>query len=189
MSRIQEIFITPLTATMHVKAGDPIVLFDDLERTLAEFSNDTLSTAAEQIRTRRPLDGYYRDPLTFPSTAECVEWCSRIMPSKEKTRDTSAQEYDRRAYIADEKIQTTLGRLAAREGWLMGLWDFYHETNGDEPSETKIHELRRKAITNDQLDIDCDDPDKHEAFRVISRSMRAKRNEKIAVAMQGEPVE
>ena len=185
MPDIMKSFIEPLMAVMTVKASDPGVLIDDLQSSLTNYSDKTLAAAAQKIRTRKPREGFYRDAATFPSVAECIEWCSMEMPKV--TQAASEGVWERKAYNADRLINSNLGRRAADEGWIMGLWDHYHEF-GQEPSENKVHELRRKALPNDELEADCHDMTKTQAWRVASQSMRAKRAEKIGLAMQGEEV-
>lgn len=94
---------------------------------LGGYSDAVLARAAEEIiRTRDPRDG-----TMFPKPAECIAACDAakkvlahiatpLLPKTEKADDWS----DDRLALAFDLVNGEMGRRAAREGWVDGLYHF-----------------------------------------------------------------
>ncbi|MEL6289636.1 MAG: hypothetical protein AAFQ35_12770 [Pseudomonadota bacterium] len=173
MSRVSELFIRPLTAVMQVKAAEPKVLFADIETALQGYPDAVLQRAAERIRRQRPKDGFYRDAATFPTTAECIEWCAAEMPRY--TPKPIADDMDTAA--ADEAIQSELGARAVREGWIVALWDHYAR-EGRDPTSQEIAGMQRAAAAAD-ADMGRTDT----ASKIFNRARIARRDRLVALVM------
>lgn len=177
MSRVRELFIRPLTSVLTVRAADPDVLFEDLEETLKGYPDAVLTEAAKAIRRRRPREGYYRDASTFPTVAECVDWCAAFMP----TRTAAPVVPDRNEAAANAAIRSPLGERAVREGWINQLWD-HHCTHERAPREDEIPDLQRAAA-----EMENDLKMSGAVARIFNRSVIAKRDRLTAI-VNGEKV-
>lgn len=99
-----------------------------LTRTLSFYSDEVLNRAAMRIvDTRDPK----KDGRFFPLPAECTRVCREI--ASEEAREAPrlalsgprANEWsDERLELAFDLCKSPIGIRAAREGWVMGLYDF-----------------------------------------------------------------
>lgn len=98
-----------------------------MTRTLSGFSDDVLARAAQRILERRHPK---RDGAYFPKPAECSDICLDVQKlhklsevpllARPKGDDWS----DDRLALAFDLVNGEMGRRAAREGWVDGLYHF-----------------------------------------------------------------
>jgi len=102
--------------------------FGDYDEALGEFTSHELQHAAKVLKTTRTS-------RTFPVIADCLEACKHardaLQPPVKRRHGSDQDKYPEwmpeRQRQADALICSDMGRKAADEGWLIGLWDFCRE--------------------------------------------------------------
>lgn len=114
------------------------------------FSDDVLTAAAKKLMRSR-LD-------FFPRVGQCVDACIAerrfIEGSTPELRDAVAAKSKRTRFdsLADELIMGPVGRKAARDGWVLGLYDFIRR-EGRMPTEHEtIGIVRASREVGDYID-------------------------------------
>lgn len=126
---------------------------DDLMRELSGYSPEVLERARRDMVRKRTK-------TQTPSVAECLAACaeakrwSTVETSKDQLISNPAREglsewSPERVGLAYELIRTTLGKQAARENWILGLWNFIRR-QGRHPAEKEISQLRADAKSFDE---------------------------------------
>lgn len=134
---------------------------EDMVRELGGFSAEVLERAVRQIvATRRDL----KTPLVSECIAACLDAKRWIEAEKRKGElpigasfipGASHQDWTaERLRLADDLIMGPEGRQAAREGWVVGLWD-YARKHSRLPPASEFGTLRREAKEFDEAYAEC----------------------------------
>lgn len=153
---------------------------------LAYYDSDLLPKIAQEILNTR-TDRRFPLPAEIRKVSLDVSDRMRgreLVPEPPKGRD--AEWTAERLALADSLCQTELGRRAAREDWILALWDFCRK-NSRMPNDFEVkHVIASSRETDDFIE---------QAYRHASRSplhkiaastadaIRAKRDEKRALAL------
>lgn len=95
----------------------------DYEDALKIFQPAILQEAAKRIMRRRNY-------TNFPMIAECVQACNEVIEERSKSVPSRSHSplypewSDERVAEANLMLNSAVGRKAAEEGWIIGLWDF-----------------------------------------------------------------
>lgn len=164
-----------------------------LRDALSPYDEDVLLAAAREInRTRDPK----KDGKKFPKPAECIAVCEaqrKLMmfqsaPLLETREAIEARENTHwLAYYSKERMRlardlcnTPLGKQAAREGWIAGLFDFirvYRRVPNDKEVSAIIDETRAIDETVARINS-LKAPDRMtRAFREMAETMLRRRKE------------
>lgn len=164
---------------------------DDLEaawmtsmvKFLAPYSEKVLAAAAEHIlRTRDPRKQGNR---WFPSPHECIEACELIKRTID-IKETPLLSYGNRdpspwagwrMKLADDLMQTEMGRQAAREGWNGALWNFAREHQRLPKGDDEMRTVRGAAGRFKRALADCEEGRAgafSSTFAKLGRSIRDK---------------
>jgi|SRR5262245_1918393 len=123
---------------------------------LSRFQPEALQRAADAIIDTRKHG-------SFPLPSDCLEACEkaeRLLAMREAARELGALRdplddwSPKRVAIAYDLVKCTLGRQAAREGWLLGLWNFCR-AHGCHPNGDQVTNLKRTAVEFKRLVVDC----------------------------------
>lgn len=168
------------------QSADPIAYLDELAKMLAKYSEAVLEQATDMVlRTHRGRH--------WPTPSECVAACERVL---ETERATSRQngtgdrhpEWSAEAQrIADRLIQSELGRRAAREGWVVPLWDYCRRARAL-PDAAGIHRCRVIAREFEEAWATIRRGEGHAGLNAslcrLGESVLARRNKLAALAME-----
>lgn len=132
---------------LHILFGEPKC--DDLESFVGEYTDalGRYSTAEQDAAATALRDSHrYR---SWPTVADCVAACQgvRELAARLKPRPSEATypEWSKeRLALAYRLIKGDLGRQAAREGWILGLWDFVRN-HGRLPTGREIADVRASS--------------------------------------------
>lgn len=123
------------------QSDDPAAYLAEVQKLIKAYSSAELDKAADLL---------LRSHKWFPKPADIVVACADareiLTPAKTpdnlnfNTLDWKKENLDR----ADRLIQSELGRKAADEGWILGLWDHYRKTPR-QPSPKEIIRAKQKA--------------------------------------------
>lgn len=123
------------------QSDDPAAYLKEVQKLIAKYSPPELDKAADLLM---------RSSKWFPKPSEIAVACAdaREMltpsqpfdPAKKKNLDWTKESMER----ADRLIQSELGRKAADEGWILGLWDHYRKTPR-QPTPKEIIRAKEKA--------------------------------------------
>lgn len=151
MSRavMQFIAVVSLHFPPPIKSGDETMeeaWTASMVRNMRGYAPDVLAAAAQEIiDTRTPKDGRF-----FPLPSECKAVCDRLARVKAPAAPLLTAEHkgddfaEWRIKLADDLVQTELGRQAAREGWVMPLHLFCRQ-HARLPKDGEIATLRRQG--------------------------------------------
>lgn len=128
MGDVSEKFLTPMLVFFSLPNSahaDREAFLSGYVDELSEYTSHELEHAAKLLRTTRTT-------RTLPTIADCLEACKQArdtLQAPAKRRHGSDQvkwpEWaPERQRLADDLIRSEIGRKAADEGWLIGLWDF-----------------------------------------------------------------
>lgn len=152
MSKAINEFLKSLVAAYglpHDSAEHNELFFNDLRGILKGFSSVDFDAAKRHIL--RTYNGYGR----WPKPAEIVEACAHAMDSRNAAanRTTPVRNTDwtkESRQIANNLIATSkIGRQAAQQGWIVGLWDFCRK-NHRLPNDREAHNIRKSSDKFDQ---------------------------------------
>lgn len=123
------------------QSEDPPAYLGEIEKLISKYTPTELDKAADLL---------VRSSKWFPKPAEIAVACADAReiltpsqpfdPAKKKNLDWTKEALDR----ADRLIQSELGRKAASEGWILGLWDHYRKTPR-QPTPKEIISFKEKA--------------------------------------------
>lgn len=129
----------------------------DVMREIAHFDDAVIEAATtEMVRKRRRKDG-------TPAVSDCIGYCveAKRWRDAETGKAQLIQEADAgqhgawtrdRRKLAYDLIKGPLGKQAAREGWILSLWDFCRN-NGRLPSgPNAVREIERCKRTSAEFD-------------------------------------
>ena len=130
-----------------------------MTRTLGGYSDDVLLEAAQRILgTRNPK----KDGKFFPVPSECSAVCDQVALLKSRTSSTpllagpSANEWsEERQRLALDLMKGPLGAKAAREGWMVTLYDFCR-VNMRLPTEKEAAQYRESGRGFEEKLRDCE---------------------------------
>lgn len=131
-------------------SDDPRAFLSEIARLTKSYSEEVLDKAADLlIRSHRPTQ---LKPWPSPSEicVACADAQEMVAPSSasnplaERNQDWTKEALDR----ADRLIQSDIGRKAADEGWILGLWDHYRKTTR-QPTAKEIIAFKNKAYQFD----------------------------------------
>lgn len=123
-------------------ADDPKAYLDELNRLIGHYSEPVLDHAANQlIREHTPTQ---RNP--WPSPATIAKACASALPTWGVARPASAAgEWSKESVAkAYDLLKSPMGRGAANEGWVLGLWDHCRK-HGRLPDRNEAAKLRDAA--------------------------------------------
>lgn len=131
--RVSVNFLAPLSLHYSVKhdSEDLERLWrEDYERELGGFSDEVLRDAVRRIYRKRNYSN-------FPMIADCVEACEEVLESRlakgPEAYSHLARDYPEwsreRIRAANRMLASGIGKKAAAEGWIIGLWDFCRNKN------------------------------------------------------------
>ncbi len=123
-------------------ADDPKAYLDELNRLIGHYSEPVLEHAANQlIREHTPTQ---RNP--WPSPATIAKACAAALPTWGVARPTAAAgEWSKESVAkAYDLLKSPMGRVAANEGWVLGLWDFCRK-NGRLPDRKEVGRIKDGA--------------------------------------------
>jgi hypothetical protein len=135
-------FIAPLSVHFSVKhdSDDAEDAWRaDYEDALKVYAPAILKEAAKRIMRRRNY-------TNFPMIAECVQACNEVIQDKSKSAPTKSYspQYpewsEHRIAEANRMLNSAVGRKAADEGWIIGLWDFCRE-KGRPPQHHEVPKI------------------------------------------------
>ncbi len=145
-----------------------------------DFSDAVLEKAlTDMVRTRKDR--------RIPLVAECITACleaRKWLAAKEGAENLPIQQQpksiDERTKLADDLIMGKEGRLAAKEGWILGLHD-YARKHGKLPPPSEFERLRRQARGDDEAYARVVRGDgmfvAREALEKLGAAMQKRRNE------------
>jgi hypothetical protein len=124
-------FLQPIARQFQMPKGaatDPEAWQRDYIEAMEAHTDSLLALAAKRVIKTR-------DSRSFPLVAECVKACQDALADVAMTVSPKASEGrhrqghhddwdDARIKRADHLIQSNIGITAAKEGWLLSLWDF-----------------------------------------------------------------
>ena len=126
-------------------------------KVLSRFSPEVLRQAADKIVETRKYK-------TFPLPADIIEACEivekraaikhRAMTLPTLAPPTTDEWSPERQRIAYSVCRTALGRQAAREGWVLRLWNFAR-VELRHPGEQEVERLKREVKAHKQLIAQC----------------------------------
>jgi hypothetical protein len=141
-SSVMAHFIAPMSVHFSVK-HDSDEAEDawnaDYEDALKGYSPVVLKEATKRIMRRRNY-------TNFPMIAECVQACNEVIEDHSKavpSRSYSPQYPDwseQRVAEANRMLDSAVGRKAASEGWIIGLWDFCRQ-KGRPPQHHEVPKI------------------------------------------------
>ena len=128
-------------------------------RQLQHYSPELLARAADYIVTTRHPE---RDGRWFPAPAECHEYvkqAERLLKHESNPTPLLATAVAKgdpwsteRQNLADIIVTTTpLGKRAAKEGWVMQLWDFIREEQRAPTTNAEFVELQERSKRFDDM--------------------------------------
>lgn len=124
MGDVNKFFLDPISRQFSLPKtmeNDPLAWQKDYDDALAFYSDTVLDVTAKRIIASR-------DVRSFPLVAECLKACRETHGELSKPEPRSAGHHDEwdqsRVKRADRLIQSDAGVQAAKEGWLLSLWDF-----------------------------------------------------------------
>lgn len=123
-------------------ADDPKAYLDELNRLIGHYSEPVLEHASNQlIREHTPTQ---RNP--WPSPATIAKACAVAASTWGKVKPMSPPgEWSKEAVAkAYDLLKSPMGRAAADEGWVLGLWDFCRK-NGRLPDRKEVGRLKDGA--------------------------------------------
>jgi hypothetical protein len=140
---VLESFISPMLRHFSPPEmdGDVSLFFDELEDDLRPYTADVLALAARKIRRERKFKN-------FPPVAECLEACQaahgELIKPEPRSEGRDYPEWSAsRIAKANRLICCDGGRQAARDGWIVRLWDFCRE-NERVPNRAEAEVIIRK---------------------------------------------
>jgi len=131
-----------------VKEGQEQAFYKDYVEALGEFGDDELAYAAKWMKTTR-------ETRTLPVIADCLEACrharkairaSGYQPQPRREGDTRDDWLPHRVDTASKMICSEIGRRAAQEGWLLGLWDFCRK-NERHPNSFEADKVKKDSLS------------------------------------------
>lgn len=102
--------------------------------------------------------------------------------TRQARQEDRQREYTDRANAA---LRTDLGRRAAEEGWINGLYDFV-ERHGREPGPMEINDIQGKS--RDLMRSLDDAPEGAPAIGSVRRAVLARKERLTRIALEGEPI-
>jgi hypothetical protein len=138
-------FISPLLRHFNqpeMEADEDVRLFfSDIVEDLSQYPADMLALAAKKVRRSRMS-------LTFPPLAECLAACQaahgELIKPEPRSEGRDYPEWSAsRIAKANRLICCDGGRQAARDGWIVRLWDFCRE-NERVPNRAEAEVIIRK---------------------------------------------
>jgi hypothetical protein len=107
---------------------DVRLFFSDIIEDLSQYPAEVLALAAKKVRRSRMS-------LTFPPLAECLAACREahgevIKPPERRASVDHPEWSDVRKAAANRMICCPMGLQAAKQGWIVWLWDWCREHNG-----------------------------------------------------------
>jgi hypothetical protein len=153
MSQAVASFVTKLITHFPVKHESQLAeqeWMGSMVRNLRGYSASCLEAAAQKL-----IDT--RTDRRFPLPAECKKVCDEFASREHQERQAQSLQVDRpppvysdsRIRLADDLIQTPMGREAAREGWIGSLHDFARE-NARLPTGSEIARVKAGARSFDE---------------------------------------
>jgi hypothetical protein len=151
MGNVLDKFITPMRpffADPKMPAGTPVEAFyAGLIEDLSIFSDTVLELASKNLRAGREYH-------TFPSIAECMGYCKAARdelygktianaPPKEPYPEWTKERQTWAAQVLCGGQGRRYSISAARDGWIVALWDFVREKERL-PNDREADEIRRK---------------------------------------------
>ena len=127
---------------------------EDLQRELSGFTAEVLERARRDMVRKRTK-------TQTPTVAECIGYCEEAKrwadmernkgqliadPAKERQHEWSTE----RVKLAYELIRTPLGKQAAKEGWVLALWNFIRKQGRHPTNEREFNQLRADAKALDE---------------------------------------
>ena len=161
-------FIKRMTVVYGAPDTDDVSAFlGEYIRQLKQYSDDVLDAALDRmLRTRR-----YK---TWPTIADCIAAAHEVSALRGEHRSEPNKTFgfkDEAEAIMKDPIATQ----AAREGWVLGLYDYVFK-HGGKPSLSAIHELKDDAKFVDRCAAGAVDMGAcHGALLTLANTMLAKR--------------
>jgi hypothetical protein len=167
--------------------GEIEPITDAYLKPLGNYSSDTLRRAADDLLATRKI-------RKFPLPAECMQACRdaqeelAIEAKREndgKRRETIPSDpwSPERVKRADAMMDSSVGREAANEGWIISLHDFCREQgrlpNGFETVKVRIAALARKAERERRERLFGGNP---KLIQSVARAMETKASRLSAIA-------
>lgn len=141
---------------------------EDLQRELSGFPADVLERARRDMVRKRTK-------TQTPSVAECIGYCveakrwadvernkGQLIP--DDSRGPHHEWSTERVKLAYELIRTSLGKQAAKEGWILSLWDFIRRNGRHPTAEREFSQCKASArefdatyaavVRGDKRDVD-----------------------------------
>jgi hypothetical protein len=142
MSSVGTHFTAPMLVHFSVKHDSEAAeeaWLADYEDALKVFQPAILQEAAKRIMRRRNY-------TNFPMIAECVQACNEVI--EERSKSVPSRSYspqypdwsDQRVAEANRMLDSAVGRKAASEGWIIGLWDFCRQ-KGRPPQHHEVPKI------------------------------------------------
>lgn len=168
-------------------ADDPRAYLAELNRLIGHYSEPVLEHAANKlIREHTPTQ---RNP--WPSPATIAKACSEAAGTwGKKAPGRSSGEWSTEAVAkAYDLVVTPMGRTAADDGWVLGLWDFCRK-HGRLPERREIDRIKDGAAGFDRSFADATriPPPLGVALSSLGETMLARR-EKLSRMAHGEIIE
>jgi len=180
MGNVMDRFIKPLIALYgDLDTDDADMVFDVYCKQLRSFDDEVLEAGFSTV-----AGSYYpskRNP--WPSPAICVKACANSAAAA-KAKWQAQPKAERGEWspesqrAADRRICSTIGRKAAAEGWILGLWDHYRRTE-NYPSQGEIAKMQAAARACNEGLSEARMP----ALQKLAASIAARRLEKAALAI------
>ena len=167
------------------QSEDPQGYIGEISALIEMFSPEEQNKAADII---------IRTSKWFPKPQEVVAAC---IEAKELLAPKGPQDFEKPKHLdwtkealmrADRMIQSEIGRTAADEGWILGLWDHYRKT-GRQPTPREVLLAKEKAS---DFDADYRAAITNDICRVLNlprlgNAILARRERKTAIAHGMKP--
>mgnify|MGYP000085430274 CR=1 FL=1 len=187
MGNVQALIIQQMIDVFGDHPSDnPSGVYRTYQHHLGGFSDEVLTKGWARV------SGDYfpskRNPWPAPAIvkracdAEFKKECEAEHASRARQRQQGSKDYAR----ADKMIQSATGRVAAEEGWILGLWEHYAEY-GCEPHQGQISKFKQSAA-DDEWTIKLRNEGigwTTAAMRKLQAALDARRKEKCELALHG----
>lgn len=143
MSAAKEVIKRFMAVFGEPRTPDPDTFLVEFERSLEGYDAKAL---------RKACDTLIRKSTFWPKPAEVIEIAATILTERQHHRDSSVplRAFVDQAKDANSMIRCELGERAARDGWILGLWDFCRSRNRL-PNEYEVRDLIAKRREHEEI--------------------------------------